>query len=132
MKKVTIKNLEINITGVSDNDFFSLTDIAKQKNIEDPNGVIKTWMRRVDTLEFLFYWESLMNKNFRPVDFDGSEAKPGENAFTMSATKWISLTNAIGIKVKLGRGDAGTYAHKDIAFEFASAFAITHAYEVIL
>ena len=60
MKKVTIKNLEINITGVSDNDFFSLTDIAKQKNIEDPNGVIKTWVHRVDSLEFLFYWESLM------------------------------------------------------------------------
>lgn len=120
MKKLTIKNLQINITGMREDDFFSLTDIAKQKNFEDPNGVIKTWMRRVDTLEFLFYWESMMNKDFRPVDFDGSKAKPGENAFTMSPTKWISLTNAIGIKVKLGRGDAGTYAHKDIAFEFAS------------
>ena len=120
MKKLTIKNLDINISGVNEDDYFSLTDIARSKNPENPNDVIRNWLRRVDTLEFLFYWETLANKNFRPTDFDGSEAKPGENAFTMSPSKWIELTNAIGLKVKLGRGDAGTYAHKDIAFEFAS------------
>lgn len=120
MKKITIKNLDINISGVNEDDYFSLTDIARSKNPENPNDVIRNWLRKVDTLEFLFYWETLTNKNFRPTDFDGSEAKPGENAFTMSPSKWIELTNAIGLKVKLGRGDAGTYAHKDIAFEFAS------------
>ena len=120
MKKLTIKNLDINISGVNEDDYFSLTDIARSKNPENPNDVIRNWLRKVDTLEFLFYWETLTNKNFRPTDFDGSEAKPGENAFTMSPSKWIELTNAIGLKVKLGRGDAGTYAHKDIAFEFAS------------
>lgn len=120
MKKFTIKNLDINISGVNEDDYISLTDIARSKNPDNPNDVIRNWLRRVDTLEFLFYWETLANKNFKPVDFDGSEAKPGENAFTMSPSKWIELTNAIGLKVKLGRGDAGTYAHKDIAFEFAS------------
>lgn len=120
MKKLTIKNLDINISGVNEDDYFSLTDIAKSKNPNNPRGVIEHWLRRIDTLEFLFVWEGICNPSFRPTDFGWSEAKPGENAFTLSPSKWIESTNAIGIKVKLGRGGAGTYAHKDIAFEFAS------------
>ena len=120
MKKITIKKLNVNVIDLNDEDYISLTDIARSKNPDNPNDVIRNWLRRVDTLEFLFYWESLVNKNFRPTDFDGSDLKPGQNAFTISPSKWINLTNAIGLKVKLGRGDAGTYAHKDIAFEFAS------------
>ena len=120
MKKLTIKNLDISITGDNEDDYISLTDIAKSKNPESPNDVIGHWLRRVDTLEFLFVWEGICNKNFKPTDFGGFKSRPGENAFTISPKKWIELTNAIGLKVKSGRSDGGTYAHKDIAFEFAS------------
>lgn len=100
------------------NEFISLTDIAKYKSTE-PNDVIKNWMRSRDTIEFLGLWESLHNPNFKPVEFDGFKSQAGANAFTMSPTKWIEGVNAIGIVSKSGRY-GGTYAHSDIAFEFAS------------
>ena len=99
------------------NEFISLTDIAKYKS-DAPNDVIKNWMRSRDTIEFLGLWESLHNSNFKPVEFDGFRSQAGANAFTMSPTKWIEGVNAIGIVSKSGRY-GGTYAHKDIAFEFA-------------
>ena len=82
--------------------------------------VIASWIRRVDTIEFLKLWELINNENFKPTDFEGFKSKPGQNAFTISPKKWIELTNAIGLKVKSGRYNGGTYAHKDIALEFAS------------
>lgn len=100
------------------NDFISLTDIAKYKS-DDPNDVIKNWLRNRDTIEFLGLWEQLNNPNFKPVEFDGFRKESGANAFTLSPQKWISATNAIGIQSKSGRY-GGTYAHTDIAFEFAS------------
>ena len=100
------------------NEFVSLTDIAKYKS-DAPNDVIKNWMRSRDTIEFLGLWESLHNSNFKPVEFDGFRSQAGANAFTMSPTKWIEGVNAIGIVSKSGRY-GGTYAHSDIAFEFAS------------
>ena len=100
------------------NEFISLTDIAKYKS-DAPNDVIKNWMRSRDTIEFLGLWESLHNPNFKPVEFDGFRSRAGANAFTMSPTKWIEGVNAIGIVSKSGRY-GGTYAHSDIAFEFAS------------
>ncbi len=100
------------------NEFISLTDIAKYKS-DAPNDVIKNWMRSRDTIEFLGLWESLHNPNFKPVAFDGFRSQAGANAFTMSPTKWIEGVNAIGIVSKSGRY-GGTYAHSDIAFEFAS------------
>lgn len=100
------------------NEFISLTDIAKYKS-DAPNDVIKNWMRSRDTIEFLGLWESLHNPNFKPVEFDGFRTQAGANAFTMSPTKWIEGVNAIGIVSKSGRY-GGTYAHSDIAFEFAS------------
>lgn len=100
------------------NEFISLTDIAKYKS-DAPNDVIKNWMRSRDTIEFLGLWESLHNPNFKPVEFDGFRTQAGANAFTMSPTKWIDGVNAIGIVSKSGRY-GGTYAHSDIAFEFAS------------
>ena len=100
------------------NEFISLTDIAKYKS-DEPNDVIKNWMRSRDTIEFLGLWESLHNPNFKPVEFDGFRSQAGDNAFTMSPTKWIEGVNAIGIVSKSGRY-GGTYAHSDIAFEFAS------------
>lgn len=100
------------------NEFISLTDIAKYKS-DEPNDVIKNWMRSRDTIEFLGLWESLHNPNFKPVEFDGFRSQAGANAFTMSPAKWIEGVNAIGIVSKSGRY-GGTYAHSDIAFEFAS------------
>ena len=120
MNKITVKNIDISITGISDDDFISLTDLARFKNSEDPNAVIANWMRRVDTISYLRLWEQLNNNNFKPTDFEGFRSKPGENAFTLSPKKWIELTNAIGIKVKSGRYGSGTFAHRDIALEFAS------------
>ena len=82
--------------------------------------MISNWLRKVDTIEFLILWESINNENFKPIDFEGFKSKPGENAFSISSKKWIELTNAIGIKTKSGKYGGGTFAHKDIALEFAS------------
>ena len=100
------------------NEYISLTDIARYKS-DAPNDVIKNWMRNRETLEYLGLWESLHNPQFKPVEFDGFRSQAGLNAFTMSPTKWIEGVNAIGLVVKAGRY-GGTYAHSDIAFEFAS------------
>ena len=101
-----------------ENEFISLTDIAKYKS-NAPNDVIKNWMRSRETLEFLGLWETLHNPDFKPVEFDGFRKEAGLHAFTMSPSKWIESVNAIGITTKAGRY-GGTYAHSDIALEFAS------------
>ena len=101
-----------------ENEFISLTDIAKYKS-NVPNDVIKNWMRSRETLEFLGLWETLHNPDFKPVEFDGFRKEAGLHAFTMSPSKWIESVNAIGITTKAGRY-GGTYAHSDIALEFAS------------
>ena len=120
MNKIIVNSVEINLTGIRDDDYISLTDIARFKNEEDPNAVIANWLRRVDSIQFLTIWERLNNENFKPTDFEGFRSRPGENAFTISPKKWIELTNATGIKVKSGRHGGGTFAHRDIALEFAS------------
>lgn len=101
-----------------ENEFISLTDIARYKS-DEPKDVIKNWMRSKDTIEFLGLWEKLHNSNFKGVEFDSFRNEAGANAFTLSPQKWIDATNAIGIISRSGRY-GGTYAHKDIAFEFAS------------
>lgn len=101
-----------------ENEFISLTDIARYKS-DEPKDVIKNWMRSKATLEFLGLWEQLHNSNFKGVEFDAFRNQAGSNAFTMSPSKWIDATNAIGIVSKSGRY-GGTFAHSDIAFEFAS------------
>ncbi|MDO6829795.1 KilA-N domain-containing protein [Mesomycoplasma ovipneumoniae] len=101
------------------NDYISLTDIAKYKNSEEPNVVVANWMRNYNTVEYLGIWEQLNNLEFNPLEFEGFLKKAGSNAFTLSPQKWINTTNAKGIYVKLGRY-GGTFAHKDIAFKFAS------------
>ena len=101
-----------------ENEFISLTDIARYKS-DEPKDVIKNWMRSKDTLEFLGLWEQLHNSTFKGVEFDTFRNQAGSNAFTMSPSKWIDATNAIGIVSKSGRY-GGTFAHSDIAFEFAS------------
>ncbi len=101
------------------NDYISLTDIARYKNYEEPNVVIANWLRNYNTIEYLGIWEQLNNPNFKPIEFEGFLKEAGSNAFTLSPKKWLDSTKAIGLIVKSGRG-GGTYAHKDIAFKFAS------------
>ena len=100
------------------NEYISITDIARYKS-DDPTAVIQNWMRNRDVIEFLGLWETLHNFNFKPLEFEGFKNQAGANAFTMSPKKWIEATDAIGIVSKSGRY-GGTYAHSDIAFEFAS------------
>ena len=101
------------------NDYISLTDIARYKNKEEPNVVVANWMRNYNTIEYLGIWEQLNNPEFKSLEFEGYLKEAGSNAFTLSPQKWQKTTNAIGLFVKLGRG-GGTFAHKDIAFKFAS------------
>ena len=113
------KGLEIEIyTEDFQNEFISLTDIAKYKS-DEPFIVINNWIRGKDTIEFLGLWEQLHNPDFKPIEFDRFRKEAGYNAFTLSPQKWIDKTNAIGIVSKSGRY-GGTFAHSDIAFEFAS------------
>ncbi|MBO7555401.1 MAG: KilA-N domain-containing protein [Neisseriaceae bacterium] len=102
------------------NEFISLTDIAKYRNADDPRFVIQNWMRNRDVIEFLGLWEILHNPDFNRVQFDTVKNEAGLNRFVMTPTKWISTTNAKGILSKAGRYGGGTFAHSDIAFEFAS------------
>ena len=101
------------------NDYISLTDIARYKNVYEPKDVVKNWLRVRDTIEFLGLWETIHNPNFKGVEFDSFRKEAGTNAFTLSPQRWIENTNAIGIVSKSGRG-GGTFAHPDIAMEFAS------------
>ena len=101
------------------NDYISLTDIARYKNVHEPKDVVKNWLRVRDTIEFLGLWETIHNPNFKGVEFDSFRKEAGTNAFTLSPQRWIEKTNAIGIVSKSGRG-GGTFAHPDIAMEFAS------------
>lgn len=122
MTKKTIEAKGTEIAIISRNngdDYISLTDIAKYKNKDDAFIVINNWMRLRDTIEFLGLWESLSNPEFKPIEFDRFRQESGYNAFTLSPQKWIKATNAVGIISKSGRY-GGTFAHKDIAFEFAS------------
>ena len=110
------------IISINKNDYISLTDIAKYKS-DDPTAVIGNWMRNRNTIEYLGIWESLYNPNFKPLEFEGFKKEAGLNAFTLSPQKWINTTAAIGIISKSGRY-GGTFAHKDIAFKFASWISV--------
>ncbi|MFY2153343.1 KilA-N domain-containing protein [Mammaliicoccus sciuri] len=118
MDILNVNGSEISLFKIEKDDFISITDIAKYKS-DDPNDVIKNWLRSKDTIEFLGVWERINNPSFKPVEFDGFKKQAGTNSFTLSPSKWITTTNAKGLISKPGRY-GGTYAHKDIAFEFAS------------
>ena len=122
-KKDTIhaKGIDISIyTADYQNEFISLTDIAKYRNEDDPRFVIQNWMRNRNTIEFLGVWEELHNPDFNRVQFEAVKTEAGLNRFVMTPTKWIEMTGAIGIVSKSGRYGGGTYAHSDIAMSFAS------------
>ena len=115
------KDVEISVMTYLDNeDYISLTDIARYRDQENPRYIIQNWMRTRSALEFLGLWEELNNPCFNRVDFDTFKNESGSNGFVMTPQKWIKSTNAIGIISKSGRYSSGTFAHKDIAFEFAS------------
>ena len=115
-KEITVLEKEIHI---NKDDYFSLTDIAKYKNPEAPADVVKNWLRRKDTIEFIGLWEKLNNPNFNMVEFDQFKSEAGLNSFVLPPQTWIEKTGAIGLISKSGRY-GGTYAQSDIAFEFAS------------
>ena len=112
--------MEIAVFQQSEGDYISLTDMAKSKNSVDPRFVVQNWMKTHFTVEFLGNWEILHNQNFNRVEFDTVKNEAGSNAFVLTPEKWIKGTNSIGIRSKSGRYGGGTFAHKDIAFQFAS------------
>ena len=121
VKKAVIQVRDTMIRTLQENgiDYICITDIARQKNPVEPKDVVKNWMRVKNTLEYLGLWEKLNNLNFKGVEFDPLLNEAGNNAFTMSPSRWVETTGAIGIITKNGAG-GGTYAQRDIAFKFAS------------
>ncbi len=122
MAKITVQNTDITIINIEGEDYVSITDLARHKS-DDPAAVIGNWMRNRNTIEFLGIWESLYNPDFKLLEFEGFKKEAGLNAFTLSPKKWIETTCAIGLISKSGRY-GGTYAHKDIAFKFASWISV--------
>ena len=126
MTKTSIMNvqgIEIALTTINEEDFICITDVVKAKGGDARAAdIIKNWIRNRSTIEFLGTWETLYNPNFKVVEFDHFRKEAGLPTFTMSVSNWIEKTGAIGIVSKAGRY-GGTYAHKDIAFEFCSAIS---------
>jgi len=117
--KIEVLGSEIAINTANISEYISITDIARYKDANRTDYIIQNWLRNRNTIEFLGIWENLYNKNFNPIEFDGIKNRAGLNSFVLTSKQWIEKTNAIGIIAKAGRY-GGTYAHKDIAFEFAS------------
>jgi hypothetical protein len=120
---VDIQGRAVSIISRGNEDFICLTDIAKYKNPDHADDVIRNWLRNRNTIEFLGIWERLNNPDFNSVEFDGIRFQTGLNSFTLTPKQWIEKTQATGIASRAGRY-GGTYAHKDIAFEFASWVSI--------
>ncbi|MBA3016698.1 MAG: KilA-N domain-containing protein [Proteobacteria bacterium] len=118
-RKVNVRGTEIVIFSKEKEDYISLSDIARYKDSERSDYILQNWMRNRSTIEFIGLWEQIHNPNFNSIEFDGFKNEAGSNSFTLTPKKWITATNAIGIISKAGRY-GGTYAHQDIAFEFAS------------
>jgi KilA-N domain len=124
MEKIIVNQTEITLLKVDNEDFISLTDMANAKeNASRAADIIKNWMRNRYTLEFLGTWEQIYNSNFKVVEFDHFKTKAGLPSFVLSVSEWIAKTNAKGFIVKKGKY-GGTYAHKDIAFEFGTAISV--------
>ena len=129
-RKINIQDSEITVIQQNETDFISLTDIAKYKDSNHTDTIIQNWMRNRNTIELLGFWESIYNPDFKPLEFEGFRRQAGLNSFVMTPKRWIENTNAIGIISKSGRY-GGTFAHKDIALEFASWISIEFKLYVI-
>ena len=123
MAKITVLSTDIAVQARDLGDYISLTDIARYKGPDRTDDLIRSWARNRNTIEFLGLWERLNNPGFNPVEFDGFRKLAGLNSFTLTPGQWIAATNAIGIVSKAGRY-GGTFAHRDIAFEFASWISV--------
>jgi len=130
MKKINAQGIQIYTFIRNDKDYISLTDIARYKDNDEPKDVVKNWMRSRSTINFLGAWEKINNPNFKGVEFDSFRSESGENYFVLSPQKWIEKTNAIGLISRSGNG-GGTFAHKDIAFEFGSWISPEFKYYLI-
>jgi len=119
-QKIVVREIEISTFIRNEGDYISLTDIAKYKDSERTNYIVQNWMRTRSTVEFLGLWEKLHNLNFNSIEFDAFRNESGSNSFSLTPQRWIEKTNAIGLVSKAGRYGGGTFAYKDIAFEFAS------------
>lgn len=119
MAKISVLNQSVVVQRRDDQDYISLTDIARFKDAERTDDLIRNWLRNRNTIEFLGIWEQLNNPSFNPVEFDGFKRLAGLNSFTLTPKQWIESTGATGIISRPGRY-GGTFAHADIAFEFAS------------
>lgn len=125
-----VQQSTINVITQDEIDFISLTDIAKHKDAGHTDSIIQNWMRNRNTIELLGFWETIYNPNFKPLEFEGFRKQAGLNSFVMTPKRWIEATNAVGIVSKSGRY-GGTFAHKDIALEFASWISIEFKLYVI-
>lgn len=123
MPKIQVLDNEISIYKLNDEDYICITDIARYKDPDRTDYIIQNWLRNRNTIEFLGIWERLNNPYFNPIEFDGFRKQSGLNSFTLTARQWIEKTSAIGLISKPGRY-GGTYAHKDIAYEFASWISV--------
>ena len=122
-KTFTVKGTEITLSQNNQQDYISLTDLARHKDKERTDYIIQNWLRNRNTIELLGFWEHLNNPDFNPIEFEGFRNQAGLNSFVLTAKQWIEKTGAIGIISKAGRY-GGTFAHRDIAFEFASWISI--------
>ena len=118
--EIIVKENKVGILRIGNVNYISLTDLARYQNSSDPSFTVKNWLRRINTIDYIGLWEEIHNQDFNLVEFDQIKTEYGRNSFAMSPTQWIKRTNAIGIISKGGRYSIGTYAHPDIAFEFAS------------
>lgn len=122
-KSINVQGTEIFVISSNEKDYISITDIARHKDSQHTDTIIQNWMRNRNTIELLGFWEVLYNPDFKPLEFEGFRKQAGLNSFVMTPKKWIEATNAIGISSKSGRY-GGTFAHHDIALEFASWISI--------
>ncbi len=118
--KIMVKDNLINVIRTDNTDYISLTDLARYKNSEEPGEVIIKWMSNKSSFDFYSLWEELFNDNFKVAEFRHFKSDSATQSFTMSPSRWIKLTNAIGFISKRGKYGGGTFAHPDIALEFAS------------
>ncbi len=123
MAKIKVLSTDVTVKLQNEQDYISLTDIARYKDADRTDYIIFNWLRNRNTIEFLGLWETLNNPQFNPIEFDGIKLQAGLNSFVLTAKQWIAKTNAVGLISKPGRY-GGTYAHKDIAFEFASWISV--------
>ncbi len=119
-KLIQVKNIDVRLVLIKEQDYISLTDMARFKNESRTDHVLQNWLRNRNTVEFIGLWEMIHNPDFKPLEFEGFKKEAGLNSFVLTPQKWISTTNAKGLISKSGRYNSGTFAHRDIAFEFGA------------